>query len=133
MKRLVLWAVLSPLAAFAQVHKCQIDGKVAYTEAPCPSTAKGTQLNIQTSAAGPDTSKERTESMRVQTLQLMLSNGNIDAARAQARTAEERALVESVARADRLQRKDRLTEIEASQRRHQREIDKGQKARSVLR
>ena len=46
MKRLVLWAVLSPLAAFAQVHKCQIDGKTAYTEAPCP-TGTGKEIQIR--------------------------------------------------------------------------------------
>ena len=115
------------------MHKCQIDGKIAYTEAPCPDISKGTQLNIQTGAAGPDASKERIDSMRMQTIQLMLSNGNIAEARAQARTAEERALVESVARADRQNRKDRFEEIESTRLRHQREIDKGQKARSVLR
>lgn len=41
MKRLVLWALLLPLAAAAQVHKCQIDGKTAYTEAPCPTGTGG--------------------------------------------------------------------------------------------
>lgn len=41
MKRLVLWAILSPLAVAAQVHKCQIDGRVAYTEAPCPTGTGG--------------------------------------------------------------------------------------------
>jgi hypothetical protein len=41
MKLLVLWALLFPLAVAAQVHKCQIDGKTAYTEAPCPTGTGG--------------------------------------------------------------------------------------------
>ena len=133
MKRLVLWAILSPLAVAAQVHKCQIDGKITYTEAPCSGAAKGAALNIRPSSGASDESKERTASMRTETIQLMLSNGKITEAMAYARTPDERAMVQSAANLDRQQRKDTAAGLEAAQRRHQREVDKGQKVRSVLR
>ena len=62
MKRLVLWALLSPLAVVAQVHKCQIDGKPAYTEAPCPA---GTGKEIQSRETTLDTSVVREQAGRM--------------------------------------------------------------------
>ena len=123
------------MAVFAQAHKCtDATGRVTYTEAACPSTSKATQVTIRDASPAPDdASKERTASMRTETIQLMLSNGKIGEARAYARTAEERAMVSSVAAAERDQRMATIAEQEAAERRRQRELDKGQKVRSVLR
>lgn len=46
MKRLVLWALLFPLAAFAQVHKCAgPGGKVILTDKPCaPADSLGVMV-----------------------------------------------------------------------------------------
>jgi hypothetical protein len=42
MKHLLIAAVvLVPAIAFGQVHKCQVDGKVIYSEAPCPPGTGG--------------------------------------------------------------------------------------------
>lgn len=62
MKHLVLWALLLPLAAAAQVHKCQIDGKTAYTEAPCP-TGTGKEMQIRENTL--DTSGVREQAGRM--------------------------------------------------------------------
>ncbi|WP_395407924.1 DUF4124 domain-containing protein [Pseudoduganella sp. UC29_106] len=35
MKTLLLFALVLPAAAQAQVHKCTVDGKVTYSQAPC--------------------------------------------------------------------------------------------------
>ena len=135
MKRLVFLALILPMSVFAQAHKCtDAAGRVTYSEAACPSTSKATQVTIRETGAAPgDASKERTASMRTETIQLMLSNGKISEARAYAKTAEERAMVSSFDAADREQRKAMLAEQEAAERRRQRELDKGQRARSVLR
>lgn len=45
MKHLVLWAFLSPLAAFAQVQKCQINGKTVYSDSECGQT--GVAVNVK--------------------------------------------------------------------------------------
>ena len=45
MKHLVLWAFLSPLAAFAQVQKCQIDGKTVYSDSECGRA--GVAVNVK--------------------------------------------------------------------------------------
>lgn len=45
MKHLVLWAFLSPLAAFAQVQKCQIDGKTVYSDSECGQS--GVAVNVK--------------------------------------------------------------------------------------
>lgn len=45
MKHLVLWAFLSPLAALAQVQKCQIDGKTVYSDSECGQT--GVAVNVK--------------------------------------------------------------------------------------
>lgn len=62
MKHLVLWALLLPVAAAAQVHKCQIDGKTAYTEAPCP-TGTGKEIQIRENTL--DTSGVREQAGRM--------------------------------------------------------------------
>jgi hypothetical protein len=45
MKRLVLWAFLSPLAALSQVQKCQIDGKTVYSDSLCGQTGVAVNVN----------------------------------------------------------------------------------------
>ena len=45
MKHLVLWAFLSPLATFAQVQKCQIDGKTVYSDSECGQS--GVAVNVK--------------------------------------------------------------------------------------
>ena len=45
MKLLVLWAFLLPLAALAQVQKCQINGKTVYSDSECGQA--GVELNLR--------------------------------------------------------------------------------------
>ena len=50
MKTLLLAVLLAllPLAAAADMHKCQVNGSIAYQDVPCPD---GTELPFDTSAS----------------------------------------------------------------------------------
>lgn len=61
MKLLIALAILVPMAADAQVHKCQADGKVTYSEAPC-STGSGGAIQIRENSV--DTSSIRDQAGR---------------------------------------------------------------------
>ena len=45
MKHMILCALLSPLAVFAQVQKCQIDGKTVYSDSLCGQAGQAVNTN----------------------------------------------------------------------------------------
>lgn len=61
MKVLPLLVLVVPLMAGAQVHKCRVDGKVTYSEAPCPPGSGGA-IQIQENSV--DTSAIRGQAAR---------------------------------------------------------------------
>lgn len=81
MKHLVLWAFLSPLAALAQVQKCQIDGKTVYSDSECGQA--GVAVNV------------RQNTIETSGLRAQIAN---DKAQAVAAESKERAIAAKAAR-----------------------------------
>jgi len=116
MKTILVAATIGflPCLVSAQVHKC-IDaaGKIAFTERACDagqvtqrrdiplSTEQTPAMRRQSAQEG----KDRAAADRSEAISMMLRDGRIDEARALARTADERAMVNDAAAASAAQKK----------------------------